>query len=242
MIFYGTNRQPTTEDYRLEYEEHEKRLTPEQKEVRAQAEERRRRAFAGATGVLTPCSQEQHKKIYIIIQGAHIVKFRPEIEKLDWSGHEDNLEKQILDATDGDTEFQKAILSVRPQIERHVKKSAERAAAIQQEEADSQTLIKKEAESLQNGQRDRRADQIILRASKAKQTRVFTDEEKAKMLHVMSFSQEDLERSRANLIEKKTKLLKQIKDCDATLSQLEIEQKPFNEKVAELRGELDYDE
>lgn len=85
-------------------------------------------------------------------------------------------------------------------------------------------------------------DQVIQRESKTKPTRQFTDSEKETFIHTQSFSPEDLQRSRQNLVEQKTKLLKQAKDCEKEISKLESERKPFDEKATELREKLDHDD
>ena len=85
-------------------------------------------------------------------------------------------------------------------------------------------------------------DKRLQAEHKRKPPRVFSDEEKQKLINCQAYSQEDLERSRSNLTEKKTKLLKQLKDCEKAISQLEAEKKPFDEKATELREKLDHDE
>lgn len=222
-------------------DEAERKKSPEEKERLAEAEGKRRRAFAGAN-ILTPCTHAQHEKLKLTIYGTHMVKFELEIEKLRWSGHEDELERRILEAMSHDPTFCKSILSVRPQVDAYIKRCAEKAALVRKEEVDSQTLIKKEADFLQKEQQDRRRDQVIQRESKNKGTRIFSDEEQAKLIHCQSFSQEDLERSRSNLVEKKTDLLRKTKDCDKTISKLELEKTPFDDKANELREKLENDD
>ena len=84
-------------------------------------------------------------------------------------------------------------------------------------------------------------DKRLQAEHKRKPPRVFSDEEKAKLVDCQEYSPEDLERSKSNLTDKKIKILKQIKDCEKAIKQLESEQKPFDEKVGELREKLDND-
>ena len=213
MNFYDTKHGPTNENYLAEIEERERNRSPEEKERIAEAEAKRRLLNAGAD-VQVPCSREQYEKIRITIWQVPLVKYVPETNKLVWSGHEDHFVKKILDATDGDKEFQKNILSVKPQIEKHIKRNVEKMAEIRKEEVDYQTLMENEDKFFQKERVARKQEQVLERERKNTQVRHFTDEDKTKMIDVMSFSQEDLERSRSNLIQKKTDSLKKIKDTE----------------------------
>lgn len=96
--------------------------------------------------------------------------------------------------------------------------------------------------SVEKNLSEKRADQeLALEQKKNKTPRVFTPEEKERMIHVQAYGQEDLTRNHSNLTKKKTNLLEQIQQCNQANISLKTERKPFDEKITKLKAKLDGD-
>lgn len=128
------------------------------------------------------------------------------------------------------------------QMEKLYEKIQQQAEERVKETQDSVKFHKNAHKELDKHLSEMQRDKTLVRQIKTKLLRVFTEAEREKMLHVQAFSEDDLNRSRDNLVKSKTDFLSKIKQCEKAISQLEAEKKPFDKKATELREKLDHDE
>ena len=94
-------------------------------------------------------------------------------------------------------------------------------------------------ETVQKNLSEMRADQELVQQQKVKKPQAPFDKENFKTW--AGLDQENAERSKPNLIEKKTACLTKIKECEKSISSREVERKPFDGKISELQVKLDTD-
>lgn len=119
------------------------------------------------------------------------------------------------------------------------KKSIAAAAKAVQTDADYIKLREEVLKNVEQNLSEMRADQSILQSQKIKKPMPPFDKDNFKTW--AGFDQENAERSKSNLIEKKTACLAKIKECEKSISSREVERKPFDGKISELQVKLDTD-
>ena len=85
-----------------------------------------------------------------------------------------------------------------------------RVQSIRQADQDHMKFRENTLNFVENELREQRSEQVIQVEQKRKRPRIFTDKEKQKLIGTQSYSLEDLQRSRQNLVEQKTKILSRI--------------------------------
>lgn len=239
MNFYQSKHGPSAADYLKELKEREKRLTPEQKRTMAEGRERDRMLNAGANVEVDRSDEEAEKLRHFLHDHRKIVKDDPEAKKLCWRGYADEIATRVTDLI---PQFAKRMVYVRAQVKAHIECKAEEAQQRVESELNNQAYRKETIERVERELTDAKHEQTLQADLKRKPARQYSEAEKAKLIDCQAYSLKDLQRSRDNVTEKKTQLLKQIRDCEKAITQLETERKPFDEKAAELREKLDHDE
>lgn len=242
MNFYEGRHEPTGTDRLKELEDKKARfdaLPLEQREKMIRAEQDRRERNGGATDIFIDCTPEEAEKLkFFLYDHKDFVRHDSQAKRLYWRGCDHTIAMKVTDLI---PEFAKRMASVRTQVKAHIKRKAKEAESRIKDELDNQAYRKKTFEYLEKELREARQDQTLQAELKRKLARVFTEQEKSKLIDVQTYSEEDLNRSRNNLIKSKTDLLSKIKQCEKAISKLEAEKKPFDDKAAELKEKLDND-
>lgn len=120
-------------------------------------------------------------------------------------------------------------------VEIHKRRTAAAEAAVKSDQ-DFIKFRENILETVEKNIREKRVDQGLVQNGKImKKMPAFNKEELSTW---PSLSHEDAEASKIRLTEKKTKLLKKIKENELAISSLEMERKPFDEKINKRKTEL----
>jgi hypothetical protein len=147
--------------------------------------------------------------------------------------------KSQLAAKSSDGAFHKFLQACYDKICEIYEKRLATSKAAREADQNNSKNCQTEKEKMQKDQACRSADRILQEQQKVKKTQPPFDKENFKTW--AGFDQENAERSKSNLTEKKTACLTKIKECEKSISSREVERKPFDGKISELQVKLDTD-
>jgi hypothetical protein len=101
--------------------------------------------------------------------------------------------------------------------------------------------IDADTQELKKFHEQKRTERNTLAAQKSSPPRVYNDSEKAWGIHWREFAEDDLTRSKENLLNKKFDLKKKIKSLEKEISKLDADIKPLVEKKEKLEKRLQSD-
>lgn len=106
-----------------------------------------------------------------------------------------------------------------------------------------QNTLDEDIKKIKESHSQKRAEANLLLSEKNKRQRVFSDAEKSKGIHLQTFSEEDLNRSKTNLLNKKLEAKKEIRDLEKKIQELDDSIKPHSQTISEieetLKGDID---
>lgn len=230
---------PTRQDFIRQAEEAEARLSPEQKQIKAEAKERRALLNANAN-VEVDCSPEEAEMLkHFLYDHTKLVKYDSKANKLFWFGYADEM---AIGVTDLIPQFAKRMAYVRTQVKAHVEATQKQAQQRVEFELSSQAYRKETLERVERELTEAMNDQILQAELKRRPARVFSGDEKSKLIDCQAYNQDDLTRSRENVVKSKTDCLKKIRNDEKAINKLQTECKPYDTEIAELTTQQQMDD
>jgi len=190
-------------------------------------------------------SLDNWRKIENSLYGTGCAHYNTEEQKLRFIKYiGSDLAQKILSKISDEEVKTRLILYIREVNDFIRKKDEDLKKTVQDQVAEdkkAQSTITEDIEKIRKHYDLKRTESRLLMAQKAKPVRVFSDAEKSRFLDWQLWAEEDLSRSKQNLLDKKIELKKEIKQIEKNIKDLDIKIIPHSQKIEGLKKLIETD-
>lgn len=113
--------------------------------------------------------------------------------------------------------------------------------AMVQADLDNQKTVENAEKLLRENLSEIRAEKALIQQEKNRKPRIFSDAEKARCLHWQAWAEDDLNRSKQNLLDKKISIKKEIKGLEKEIAEFDKNIIPHFQNIEGLQKQLETD-